>query len=350
MPRSDQTGVSAASIPRVSVGWIHPFLEILDEAGVQPGEILERANLPTLAVDDGALLVPTAKIWEFVALASHETGFKDLGLQAGSRLDIGPLLPDAEKSWTRPGVFRSIESFVEIALESSSNVDMWIETRSDPKRSTEFFYLGTFGPDHAAFPAVEQFMLALMVRLIRHGAGPNWNPTRINLRATSVPQAAIRRLAGGATVRCKQDVTSVVFPSQQFMGPMEDFPKKNSALWRRHRQSVERSASGQDLAGSLRLVLRAYLPDGSPDIQQAAQITGTSVRTLQRRLREEGLSYSHLLEGLRHDLAIYLLRDPNREASEVSRELGYRDPAILTRAFRRWTGQTPTQFRSTLKL
>ena len=58
MPRSDQTGVSAASIPRVSVGWIHPFLEILDEAGVQPGEILERANLPTLAVDDGALLGP----------------------------------------------------------------------------------------------------------------------------------------------------------------------------------------------------------------------------------------------------------------------------------------------------
>ena len=131
---------------------------------------------------------------------------------------------DADEK-VRNTAFRSIKSFVETALESSSNVDMWIERHSDPERTTEFFYLGTFGPDHAAFPTVEQFMLALMVRLDRHGAGPNWNPTRINLRATSVPQAAIRRLAGGATVRCKQDVTSIVFPSQQLMGPMEDFPK-----------------------------------------------------------------------------------------------------------------------------
>lgn len=69
------------------------------------------------------------------------------------------------------------------------------------------------------------------------------------------------------------------------------------------------------------------------------------VRAGQRRLREQGLTYSQLLEGLRHDLAIYLLRDPNLEASEVSRELGYRDPAIFTRAFRRWTGTTPSEFR-----
>lgn len=101
--------------------------------------------------------------------------------------------------------------------------------------------------------------------------------------------------------------------------------------------------------GSLRLVLRAYLPDGSPDIGLAAGLTGSSVRTLQRRLAEGGTSYSQLLEELRHDLALYLLRDPDLQASEISRELGYRDPAIFTRAFRRWTGQTPSQYRRALQ-
>jgi AraC-like DNA-binding protein len=126
---------------------------------------------------------------------------------------------------------------------------------------------------------------------------------------------------------------------------MEDLPEKGSAIWRRHRKSLRDTAGEQDLSASLRVILPAYLPDGSPTIQQAARLAGTSVRTLQRRLDEEGVTYSQLLEDLRHDLAIYLLRDPGRQAAEVSNELGYRDPAIFTRAFKRWTGTTPSQYR-----
>ena len=100
-----------------------------------------------------------------------------------------------------------------------------------------------------------------------------------------------------------------------------------------------------DFVGPLRLVLRAYLPDGSPSIGLAAKLAGTTVRTLQRRLADLGTTYSQLLDDLRHDVAIYLLRDPNRQAADVSRELGYCDPAIFTRAFRRWTGMTPSKFR-----
>ena len=70
-----------------------------------------------------------------------------------------------------------------------------------------------------------------------------------------------------------------------------------------------------------------------------------SVRTLQRRLSEQGITYSHLLEELRHDTAISLLRDPSLKVSDIGRELGYRDPAIFTRAFRRWTGVTPSEHR-----
>ena len=342
----EQTGPSTAAIPRVNIGWLHPFFEILDEVGASWEELLERAHLPILASDDSSTLVPTSRVYEFVALATRETRLDNLGLWAGSRLDIAPLLPDPETAWTRPGVFRSIRGFIEVALESSSNVDMWIEAQPDPGPMTEFFYRGTFGPDHPAFTTVEQFMVALMVRWARYGAGPSWNPARVNLRVPSVPEAELRALVGQARVHCGQPDTSIVFPSQAFTGPVETFPDKGSSLWQRHRRSLEHADGLQDLAGSLRVVLRAYLPDGSPDIKLAARLSGTSVRTLQRRLREQGLNYAQLLEDLRHDLAIYLLRDPELEVAAVSRELGYRDPAIFTRAFRRWTGTTPTEFRS----
>lgn len=345
MGRIDQTGTSAALIPRVAVGWIHPFLEILGEVGAPWEQILKDAQLPATAIDDGSILVPTARIYDFVARASQETGIEELGLRAGARIDIEALLPDSETTWTRPGIFRSLEGFIQAALESSSNVDMWIQSRGDRERIIEFFYLGTFGPEHPGFVTVEQFMIALMVRWVRYGAHSRWNPARVNLRADTVPVAALRKLAGDAAIRCGQQGTSITFPSRQFSGRMQPFPDKDSPIWRRHRRSLGSGQEIEDLAGSLRLVLRAYLPDGSPTIDKAAKLAGTSVRTLQRRLREQNTSYAELIEGLRHDVALYLLRDPHRLAFEISQELGYRDPAIFTRAFRRWTGQTPSEFR-----
>lgn len=225
---------------------------------------------------------------------------------------------------------------------------MWIESRKGLEKTIGLCFLGTFGPEHAAFRAAEQFWVAFMVRLVRFAAGPKWSPAQVNVRAASVPRSAMRDLVGEATLRTRKNVTSIVFPSQPYAGPSETFPEKGSAVWTRHHRALRRGDTTPDLAGSLRLVLKSYLPDGSPTVQQAAKLTGMSVRTLQRRLKTEGVSYSQLLEELRHDLALYLLRNPESQASQVSSELGYRDPAIFTRSFRRWTGQTPSQYRREL--
>ena len=214
----------------------------------------------------------------------------------------------------------------------------------------QFFYKGTFGPEHPAFPTVEQFMLTLMVRLVRHAAVSVWCPRVVNFRAATVPAKAIRRLVGEADVRCGQATTSIFFPSRQWIDRGEPALKKSPAAWHQHREALEKRRERGDLAGSLRMALRSYLPDGSADINLAAKLAGTSVRTLQRRLTEQGLKFSDLVEDLRQQTAISLLADPNLRVSEVGRELGYRDPAIFTRAFRRWTGQTPRQFRSSLSV
>ena len=72
MSIGEQTGPSRTPIPRVGIGWVHPFLEILQEFDVPSDEILERADLPFLAVDDVSALVPTANIYRFVELAAKD--------------------------------------------------------------------------------------------------------------------------------------------------------------------------------------------------------------------------------------------------------------------------------------
>ncbi|MAQ14686.1 MAG: hypothetical protein CMN30_07805 [Sandaracinus sp.] len=87
-------------------------------------------------------------------------------------------------------------------------------------------------------------------------------------------------------------------------------------------------------------------PSGYPSLEQTARKLGMAPRTLRRHLKDEGTGFSELLEGARRRDAMRLLDNPDLAAHEVATMLGYVDAANFTRAFRRWTGRTPTQYRA----
>jgi len=70
-----------------------------------------------------------------------------------------------------------------------------------------------------------------------------------------------------------------------------------------------------------------------------------SERSLQRRLADEGQTFDALLDELRHELALRYLADKTLAIAEVAFLLGYSEPSAFHRAFKRWTGKTPTQAR-----
>ena len=82
-----------------------------------------------------------------------------------------------------------------------------------------------------------------------------------------------------------------------------------------------------------------------PEQAVLARRLGMSECTLQRRLRSEGTSFAGLLDELRLDLARQYLGDNRLAIYEVAYLLGYSEPSAFNRAFRRWTGQTPREYR-----
>ncbi|GIZ10855.1 AraC family transcriptional regulator [Pseudomonas sp. NCCP-436] len=94
-----------------------------------------------------------------------------------------------------------------------------------------------------------------------------------------------------------------------------------------------------------RLVLSRQLPEQGPDLEAVAGALALSPRTLQRRLREAGLSFSQLVDETRQQLALHYLRDPALELAEIAFLIGFSEPSSLTRAFRRWTGESPGEYR-----
>jgi len=84
-----------------------------------------------------------------------------------------------------------------------------------------------------------------------------------------------------------------------------------------------------------------------PKIEQVARHLNLSLRTLQRRLSEEGYTYKRLIDELKKEFAISYLKRPDLSISEVAYLLDYADNSAFNRSFKRWTGQTPGLFRST---
>lgn len=81
-------------------------------------------------------------------------------------------------------------------------------------------------------------------------------------------------------------------------------------------------------------------------IEQVADELRLSVRTLQRKLKEEGSSFLEIIDSLHTELAIRYLKESHLSISQIAYLLGYAEAGVFTRAFKRWTGYNPTEYRS----
>jgi AraC-like DNA-binding protein len=98
-------------------------------------------------------------------------------------------------------------------------------------------------------------------------------------------------------------------------------------------------------AGSVRQAVERLPGPGYPSISLTADAIGMSVRSLQRRLADAGMSYERLVRQERFLEAVRLLEETDAKVIDIALDLGYSDHAHFTRAFRRWTGLSPREFR-----
>jgi AraC-like DNA-binding protein len=107
--------------------------------------------------------------------------------------------------------------------------------------------------------------------------------------------------------------------------------------------------NGSSLAARVRRRLRQFLPGAVPDFDELADDMKMTPATMRRRLNEEGESYQSIKDQLRRDLAIGYLSHSSRSVVDIALELGFAEPSAFHRAFRKWTGASPGQFRRTLR-
>ena len=102
--------------------------------------------------------------------------------------------------------------------------------------------------------------------------------------------------------------------------------------------------------GQLGIVVMRLLATGYPKLERVAGEVGITRRTLQRRLATAGTSYSNLVNEARYQLAAELLEDRSVPISSIAKAVGFANHSGFSRAFHRWTGMTPRQYRARVRL
>lgn len=108
----------------------------------------------------------------------------------------------------------------------------------------------------------------------------------------------------------------------------------------------DRSSSGKVTDRLRKSICSCLKSDSIVNASGAAQSLGYSVRTLQRLLLAEGTTFSETLEAVRRELATEMLTSSDMAVTEISDKLGYSSVANFSRAFHRWKGVSPSEFRS----
>lgn len=187
--------------------------------------------------------------------------------------------------------------------------------------------------------------LASMLKLIRSLLGPQ-QVERLLVRHAAPPYADAYERFFATEVRFGQPYDAIVLRRDLLDRPLHGaFPELHRQAEARIEQRISQLSSRAGLAGQLERIFLDHPALLALGIEESAVILGLHVRTLQRRLQEEGENFAELQARLRFRLACLLLRETALDLETISERLGFSERRAFTRAFTRWAGRSPSAFR-----
>jgi AraC-like DNA-binding protein len=190
------------------------------------------------------------------------------------------------------------------------------------------------------------FQVAAMARRIAE-----WSREKAGLEAwfghaEPLDTSAYREVLPGARLRFSAPCDAVVFDARRLELPLATADVElNTVMVKHATELLARVPGAQSLAHRVRTTVMALMQEGDLDGCRVAARVGMSRRSLTRHLEQEQTSYSEVLNDVRRELALQLLQRTDLDIQEIASRLGYSLTAAFSRAFRRWEGVSPMQFR-----
>lgn len=188
-----------------------------------------------------------------------------------------------------------------------------------------------------------EYLLALIVRASLELTGGAWRPRAIVLGHRPPVSLSVWEAVCGVPVHIG-GTPGLVIEEDSLAQPVQSRLSPGAGQFFREMLAWYTPQPPPTLAERVAAALARDLATAAPTVEQIAVELGTSARSLHRQLAAEGTTYQRVLDGLRRDQAVRAVGD-GEPFKAIAAAVGFADPRAFRRAFKRWTGATPQQFR-----
>jgi AraC-like DNA-binding protein len=319
--------------PSTIASWAELIARTLDERGRDAGAILREAHLWPEQLGDPNARYPVAAMQRLWELSLEATGDPCFGLEVGRRWHPTTFHALGYTALASSTLREALHYLVRYCRVVTTGADMtWSEDDSEGRLQIT----SILSADAKSSDAAMQAGLAAIVELLRQVYGEGLELLRVTL--TQQEGQSGSRLQ--AYFRCQ-----VVFsaPDNSLVLGLHDLDvplsTANRVLLRVNGQALKEYAAqldAQELTPRVRSHIAHRLASGNVRQVSVARALNVSVRTLQRKLREEGMSFQQLRDATRRELAEHYTADSTLAVAEIAYLLGFSDTSSMSRARRRW--------------
>jgi AraC-like DNA-binding protein len=346
-----ECSVIARSLPSVgpavettiSIRVVQALVDAVERAGFPRNELLRAAGLEAAQLDAAEARVPRREVCRICEIVLDLTGDPAFGLHWSERLTDSAFVPISYLMAHAPSLgegFASLSQFGPL-LSDDPGFDL---VEHDGKVTLRYRVLAGESLRMQRFAA--EMVVASFYRIVRHTcAGSQPEQVSFEYAAPDYHQEYARVFDQAA--RFEQPFTGIVF-DRALLNVTST--RGDAGVHEALRSLAERRMSRltQHIPYALRvrelLVERGW--SQRIDMKSAARVLGLSVRSLRRRLASEGKSYNDIEKHALAIVAQRLLRDEQRTIQETAHEMGFSDTTTFHRAFKRWTGTTPSAYQA----
>jgi AraC-like DNA-binding protein len=335
--------------PTVAASWPRSLLDFAEARGADRDEMMRRSAIQPGDLADSNDRVPLEKYVALLDAAIDLSGNSALALEYGEHvpmddLSIVPLV--ATGAATAGDVSEKVNRYSALMLDDGEERKPAEFVQRDGKlwiKLTSWVY--------AAHPAVTESAVARTVcgarrMLSSFGGGGILKQFPLEIHFT-FPEPSHRneydRLFGVPLVFDSDMNAIAVDPAILSMPMPKPFGAAAAVATEKAEELLTRLESDRPTRSAVEKALTKGFSSGDIRMETIARQMGLSRSTLFRKLKEEGVTFDEVLSALRHRRALQLLNDEKRSVQQAAHLLGFSDPAAFSRAFKRWTGVSPSQ-------
>jgi AraC-like DNA-binding protein len=274
--------------------------------------------------------------------AARATGDECFGLHFAERYqpkDIGPLTYVVINSPTMAAGFENAGRYLRVHNQAAK-ASLVVEGHRASLRS------GFSGLAIATPRQQNEFSMTVAISTVRLMAGSQWAPLEVQFAHPAPRLTSEHARIFRAPISFGHPANALVMEREFLDQQVPAADKRLYPILRRYLDGVLKEMPVEDpLLASVRRAIGESMRDGEPKLAPVARKVAMSPRSLQRRLKEHEMEFKTLVDDTRRRFAVHYLRDRRHTLTEVAYLIGYSEVSAFNRAFKRWTGATPADYR-----